>query len=62
MVESATSWSADHFSVPLYPRDRRVRPGQCVRGWIPYEVRKGTRPTSVTYLVDDGDPMEWKIR
>lgn len=61
IISPPSSWSADHFSVALYPRDRPVKEGQCVRGWIPYEVRKGSKPTTVTYLVDDADPHEWTI-
>jgi hypothetical protein len=62
VVEPAESWSADYFSVTLYPRDRPVRAGQCVRGWIPYEVSKGTRPTSASYITEGADPLEWKVR
>lgn len=67
IVEPPSSWSADHFSVPLYPRDRPVREGQCIRGWIPYEVPKGKRPSSVAYTLSTSDTQaakqaEWVIR
>lgn len=52
IVESPNLWSAEQFSVPLYPRERPVRAGQCVRGWIPYEVKKGSRPATVAYTLD----------
>lgn len=52
VVESPNLWSADQFSVPLYPRERPVQAGQCVRGWIPYEVKKGARPDTVAYTLN----------
>lgn len=66
-IEPPSSWSADHFSVPLYPRDKPVRAGRCIRGWIPYEVPKGTKPTDVTYTLDATDTqpavqVEWATR
>ncbi|MFI6477357.1 hypothetical protein ACIBH1_05455 [Nonomuraea sp. NPDC050663] len=62
ITEPPSSWSADHFTVALYPRDRPVTAGKCVRGWIPFEVRKGTRPATVAYMISGSDPMEWTIR
>ncbi|MFI6595001.1 hypothetical protein ACIBHX_02065 [Nonomuraea sp. NPDC050536] len=67
IVDPPSSWSADHFSVPLYPRDRPVRAGQCVRGWIPYEVPKGKKPSTVAYTLPASDTqaamqVEWTVR
>lgn len=67
IVESPNLWSANQFSVPLYPRERPVRAGQCIRGWIPYEVKKGTRPATVAYTLDASATnkavqVEWATR
>lgn len=64
VVEPPSSWSADHFSVQLYPRDRPVRAGQCIRGWIPYEVPKRKRPATVAYILSGSEgtqQVEWSI-
>lgn len=67
VIEPPSSWSAEDFSVPLYPRDKPVRPGRCVRGWIPFEVPKGSRASSVTYTLEATDTtsdvqVEWTAR
>ncbi|GHE47279.1 hypothetical protein GCM10017673_56400 [Streptosporangium violaceochromogenes] len=67
VIEPPSSWSAEDFSVPLYPRDKPVRPGRCVRGWIPFEVPKGSRASSVMYTLEATDTtsdvqVEWTIR
>lgn len=63
IIQSPSSWSPDGFSVTLYPNNDRVVPtGRCVRGWIPFEVRKGAKPALVSYQPYGGDSMEWTIR
>ncbi|MEV5574201.1 hypothetical protein AB0L06_29560 [Spirillospora sp. NPDC052269] len=63
----AESWSADAFSVPLYPASpRTIRPGVCVRGWVVYEVPRGKRAVSVTYAAPSPDspipPIDWTVQ
>ncbi|MEV4164958.1 hypothetical protein [Nonomuraea dietziae] len=55
------SWSSEWFDVPLYPQDRIVRTGSCVRGWIPFEVPKGAKPRTVSYQPADGDTLDWQV-
>lgn len=61
VAEALSSWSAEWWSVPLYPQERVVRPGSCVRGWIPFEVPKGSKPTMVTYQ-PSGIVLEWRVK
>lgn len=62
IAPALSSWSPDEFGVPLYPSGRVVRPGQCVRGWVPFEVPKGSRPRTVTYQPGAGDVLEWTVK
>lgn len=62
-IDPVSSWSAEWFSVPLYPATAKmVRPGHCIRGWILFEVPKGKRPTRIAYSPDSAaNPTEWAI-
>lgn len=62
-IDSASSWSADWFRVPLYPgSEKLLRPGQCVRGWILFEVPKGKHPSKVVYAPESAaSPTEWAL-
>lgn len=63
VTEALSSWSDDWWGVPLYPSvDRVVRPGRCVRGWIPFEVDKGARVERVEYQPYGGDVLEWRVK
>ncbi|MFC5186712.1 DUF4352 domain-containing protein [Actinomadura harenae] len=44
-------WADDWFSVPLYPAPppKVVRVGDCVRGWVLFEIPKGKHPTRMEY-------------
>ena len=52
-----SSWGSEWWDEPLYPNGRVVRTGRCVRGWIPFEVRKGEKLDLISYA-----PLEWEIR
>lgn len=58
-TQSIDEWWNGEFSEPLYPADRRVAVGQCVRSWIIKPLR-GT-PKQVAYAPDSGDPAFWRI-
>ncbi|MFA1548903.1 hypothetical protein [Actinomadura chokoriensis] len=57
----------DWFTVRLYPSNRYVKAGKCVRDWIPFEVPKTERPLRVGYTPqnDTGRPADggpgWKL-
>ncbi len=67
VVEPVSSWSPDWYKVPLYPAaGRRVKVGSCVRGWILFEVPRGSKPDKVAYSPNgpDGEPvepLEWSL-
>lgn len=63
VVEALSSWSAEWWGVPLYPAvDHVVRPGRCVRGWVPFEVDKRARVERVEYAAGvGGDVLEWRV-
>jgi hypothetical protein len=53
-------WDGE-FSVPLYPVERRLVAGQCVRGWIMYKPFK-SKPVRVSYAAGGtGLPESWRI-
>ncbi len=64
IVEELTGWSQEWWNVPLYPNDtgRTAKVGRCVRGWIPFEVRKGSRAMYVNYDPDGSNPLQWKVK
>jgi hypothetical protein len=53
-------WWDGEFAQPLYPADRRVAAGQCVRGWIMFKPLKG-KATQVAYAPESGEPAFWRI-
>jgi hypothetical protein len=61
VAEAMSSWSDEWWSVPLYPQDRAVRPGSCVRGWVPFEAPKGSKPVAVNYQ-PSGIVLEWRVK
>ncbi|MFB4276026.1 hypothetical protein ACBJ59_12080 [Nonomuraea sp. MTCD27] len=62
VVESLDGWNDSWWEQEIYPNGHSVRKGRCVRGWIPFEVRKGTPLSTVTYAPDGMEPLEWKLR
>lgn len=62
VTEPLTGWSDSWWNVPLYPNgDHAVRSGRCVRGWIPFEVKKGSKQSYVSYQPPLNAPLEWVI-
>jgi hypothetical protein len=59
-AEPITEWWDGEFSVPLYPAERKVAVGRCVRGWIMFRPLKG-RATTVSYAPGSGEPAFWRI-
>lgn len=62
VVESASSFSREGWGVPLYPLDHAVKIGRCVRGWIPFEVRRGAKIAAVEYQMFGEPAVEWAVR
>jgi hypothetical protein len=52
-------WWDGEFAQPLYPAQRRVRPGQCVRGWVMFKPLKG-RVARISYTPSGGDTLSWR--
>ncbi|MEV6866487.1 DUF4352 domain-containing protein [Streptosporangium subroseum] len=65
-AEDATSKaliaSPSWFDVPIYPQVQTVRPGDCVRGWIPFEIPKDSKPRTLLYQPNIGDALEWRVK
>ncbi|WP_123390537.1 hypothetical protein [Nocardioides aurantiacus] len=52
------------YPVPTYPTDpgQRVVKGQCVKGWITFNVAPGAKLKSVTYTSDSAPrPVTWQF-
>ncbi|WP_214106784.1 DUF4352 domain-containing protein [Acrocarpospora catenulata] len=63
IIEAMSAWSSEWWDVSLYPNsDRSVRTGRCVKGWIPFEVPKGSKPKYVNYDPQSTSSLEWVIR
>lgn len=51
------------FSVALYPDvSKPLAPGECVRGWIVFEVPKGKRPAAALYTPTNTDAPARSLR
>jgi hypothetical protein len=47
---------------PEFPTDDvDVKPGDCLRGKIPFPVPSSKRPDRIVYAPDGSDPVEWAI-
>lgn len=57
----------EDFTVPLYPQSgRNVPAGECVRGWIAYEVARDKKPGRAVYAPTNPNgqpfrPLRWSI-
>jgi len=50
------------YPVPTFPTEpRRLVTGQCIKGWITFNVAPGVRIASVTYTPAGEAPMTWKF-
>lgn len=58
---SGTVWGND--PVPQYPNDseRVIASGKCAKGWIFFEVPKGTKVAEVVYSNEAGDKADWPV-
>jgi hypothetical protein len=58
----AAGMNAGELPQPLYPMDAEVKVGDCVRGWIAFQVPVEGRPERVLYSPDTLDePVEWLV-
>jgi hypothetical protein len=61
-VVSATLLSDNRFPQPSYPTEhRRLRPGECLRGWVVFPVPDTTSPTAVEYAPPGGQATAWTV-
>lgn len=59
---AGTVWGDD--PVPQYPNDpeRLIASGKCAKGWIFFEVPKGTKVAEVVYSNSVGDHADWPVK
>ena len=57
----AFAWTGTEYPQPVYPMDRAVPVGQCVKGWIVFNKPAGIRPVSATYGPSGADPVVWEF-
>ncbi|WP_406156947.1 DUF4352 domain-containing protein [Streptomyces canus] len=59
----AAGMNAGELPQPLYPMDAKVKVGDCVRGYIAFQVPQAGRPERVLYSPDSLDePAEWWVK
>lgn len=59
----AAGINAGDLPQPLYPMDAKVKAGDCVRGYIAFQVPEAGRPERVLYSPDSLDePAEWWVK
>jgi hypothetical protein len=52
----------DVASLPLFPYGKKLRNGDCVKGWVAFEVPANARITKATYVIGlDSMSAEWSI-
>jgi hypothetical protein len=62
-IEPVSSWSDEVLIAPLYPNDadRATAVGQCRKGWVPFAVPNGWRPSLVEYRPEGGETLTWRL-
>lgn len=62
-IEPLNSYSDAVLVAPLYPNDpdRTTAPGQCRKGWVPFAVPNGWRPSTVEYQPEGGGGLTWRL-
>jgi hypothetical protein len=61
VTKAVRSWGDDWWDAPLYPNGHVVRTSRCARGWVPFELRKGTQPDLISYAPSEAYVLEWAI-
>jgi hypothetical protein len=63
--QNGTVWPADEGDVDLdrsaYPVDASVSVGDCLQGWVPFDLPAATTPVRVVYDSDIGGPFTWDL-
>jgi hypothetical protein len=59
--EAWISWSDSVTVTPLYPDGKTTPQGTCRRGWVPFELPRGAKPTFVEYNTGEGEPLTWPL-
>ena len=50
------------YPLPTYPTEpRRLVKGQCVKGWVTFNVAPGVKLKSVTYSPAGEKPITWRF-
>jgi hypothetical protein len=60
--EAWSSYSDDLTAKPVYPDGKVTPKGTCRRGWVPFEVAKGAKPTFVEYNTGEGNVLTWPLK
>jgi hypothetical protein len=63
--QDGTVWPADDGDVDLdrsaYPVDASVSVGDCLQGWVPFDLPSAATPVTVVYDSDIGGPFTWNV-
>jgi hypothetical protein len=54
-----SEWWDGEFAVPLYPAERRVTLGQCLRGWVMFKPLK-RRLARISYTPSGAGTLSWR--
>ncbi len=62
-LEPLSSYSDSVLVAPLYPNDpdKTTAVGQCRKGWVPFAVPNGWRPSMVEYRPNSGGTLTWRL-
>jgi hypothetical protein len=59
---SPTTADDPHFPQPRYPgTPSALQPGECLRGWVVFEVPADGRPQVLRYGPQGGTPIDWLV-
>lgn len=61
----ATGTISGAYPGPMYPlgeEDGQFKAGQCTKGWIYFDVNKGTKVTEVRYSSQRGNSQAWVVK
>ncbi|MFD6684169.1 DUF4352 domain-containing protein [Micromonospora parva] len=58
----ASTLSGGDMPKPEFPTlDTVLKPGDCLRGKVPFIVEKGKRPDRIIYTAGEAEPVEWTV-
>ncbi|GAA3757657.1 hypothetical protein HDA32_001813 [Spinactinospora alkalitolerans] len=57
---ASTVWS--DWPDATYPDEETLFPGECARGWVPFEVPEDGTAVSAGYRIDGEEPLDWELK